>query len=333
MSNRASNIPSVDLAMVPGTVYIQDCVSNQLSKLYTLDLATGKATFIGEIITEAYDIAFVDSQLYGIDREGDTTQLVKIDIKTGDTIVIGDTGFPIAGLAYNAQRQTLYASTAKQLISLDIKTGKGTPVATVANKDYNCGEVAFDSNGIAYITLIGNQKKKLLARCNLDTSEVKTIGDTGFPGIGSIEFVGNVLYGVTGRFFNLGKDGQLIRINTKTGKGTLVAQTKPSGRWAGIAVYQPAAEAIATIPSKVNTEATQAPQTTTTTREETMQLLTIDTQENCYVINTAQMNNLQQNVAKSLTLDKGSFDIQITRGTYSYSANNTVGEPFVFLWI
>jgi hypothetical protein len=236
-------------------------------------------------------------------------------------------------LAYNAQRQTLYASTAKQLIALDLKTGKGTPVATVANKDYNCGEVAFDSNGIAYITLIGYQKKKLLARCNLDTSEVKTIGDTGFPGIGSIEFVGNVLYGVTGRFFNLGKDGQLIRINTQTGKGTLVAQTKPSGRWAGIAVYQPAAEAIETVTAKVNPEATQAPQTTTTTREETMQLLTIDTKENCYVINTDQMNNLQQNVAKSLTLDKGTFDIQITSGSFSYTANNTVGEPFVFLWI
>jgi len=333
MSNQTSNIPSVDLAIVPGTVYIQDCVSNQLSKLYTLDLATGKATFIGEIITEVYDIAFVDSQLYGIEQEGGTTQLVKIEIKTGDTIVIGDTGFPTAGLAYNAQRQTLYASTAKQLIALDLKTGKGTPVATVANKDYNCGEVAFDSNGIAYITLIGYQKKKLLARCNLDTSEVKTIGDTGFPGIGSMEFVGNVLYGVTGRFFNLGKDGQLIRINTQTGKGTLVAQTKPSGRWAGIAVYQPAAEVSATVTSKVNTEATQAPQTTTTTREETMKLLTIDTKENCYVINTAQMNNLQQNVAKSLTLDKGTFDIQITSGSYSYSADNTVGEPFVFLWI
>jgi hypothetical protein len=69
MSNRASNISSLDLAMVPGTVYIQDCVWNQLSKLYTLDLATGKATFIGEIVTEVYDIAFVDSQLYGLDRK------------------------------------------------------------------------------------------------------------------------------------------------------------------------------------------------------------------------------------------------------------------------
>ncbi|MBD1829044.1 hypothetical protein NDI47_05525 [Microcoleus vaginatus GB1-A2] len=80
MSNKASNISSLDLAMVSGTVYIQDCVWNQLSKLYTLDLATGKARFIGELITEVYDIAFGDSQLYGIDREGGTTQLVKIDI-------------------------------------------------------------------------------------------------------------------------------------------------------------------------------------------------------------------------------------------------------------
>jgi hypothetical protein len=55
--------------MVPGTVDLQDCVSNHLSKLYTLDLATGKATFIGEIVTEVYDIAFVDSQLCGMERE------------------------------------------------------------------------------------------------------------------------------------------------------------------------------------------------------------------------------------------------------------------------
>ena len=52
MSNQASNIPSVDLAMVPGTVYLQDCVSNPLSKLYNLELATGKATFIGESVIE-----------------------------------------------------------------------------------------------------------------------------------------------------------------------------------------------------------------------------------------------------------------------------------------
>ncbi|MDP8934490.1 MAG: hypothetical protein M3N42_10195, partial [Cyanobacteriota bacterium] len=64
----------------PGAVYIHDCVTNKLSKLYTLDLATGKATFVGEIVTEVSDIAFVGSQLYGLDRDGDKTRLVKIDV-------------------------------------------------------------------------------------------------------------------------------------------------------------------------------------------------------------------------------------------------------------
>ena len=65
----------------PGAVYIQDCVTNQLSKLYTLDLATGKATFVGEIVTEVSDIAFVGSQLYQLNQDGDKTQLVKIDFE------------------------------------------------------------------------------------------------------------------------------------------------------------------------------------------------------------------------------------------------------------
>ena len=35
-----------------------------------------------------------------------------------------------------------------------------------------------------------------------------------------------------------------------------------------------------------------------------MNLLTIDTKDNCYVINEAQMNDLQQRVASSITLER-----------------------------
>ena len=83
----------------PGVVYIQDCVTNQLSKLYTLDLATGKATFVSEILSEVFDIAFVGSQLYGLDRDGDKTRLVKIDRNSGDATVISDLGSACASLA------------------------------------------------------------------------------------------------------------------------------------------------------------------------------------------------------------------------------------------
>jgi len=357
----------------PGAVYIQDCVTNKLSKLYTLDLATGKATFVGEIVTEVSDIAFVGSQLYGLDRDGDKTRLVKIDVNSGDVTVIGDIGHACAGLAYNRQRNTLYATTAKQLIAINLETGKGTPVVTVADKDYNCAEVAFDADGKAYITLIGYNKKKLLASLNLETSKVHIIGNIGFPNIASMEFVGDVLYGVTGNFFNLGKNGQLIRIDTTTGKGTLVTMTEPKGRWAGISIYEPATvvtteitpevksdeksettkeETSQRIPAAVKQENTSqgipaavkqentsqgtpaiVSQESKTIREEGMSILTIDTKNNCYVINPDQMNNLQQNVATSFTFDKGTFDIKIIGGRYKYAKAKTEGEPFVLLWI
>ncbi|WP_414549723.1 hypothetical protein [Anabaena sp. CCY 0017] len=324
-----------------GKVYIQDYVVNELSKLYTLDLATGKTSLVGEIVTEVSDIAFVGNELYGLDAEGDKTTLVKIDFNTGDAVSIGNIGFATVGLAYNHQRQTLYATTAKQLITIDIKTGKGKPAFTVADKDHNCGEVALDAEGKAYITLIGYDKKKLLATCNLDTGKVNIIGDIGFPDVASIEFVDGILYGVTGNFFQLGKDGQLIRIDIKTGKGTLIAMTDPIGRWAGMAIYahKTAGVSVTTSKSKPgkkseNIKVSQVSQVTKTSKkEELMSTLTIDTKTNCYVIDASQMNHLQEKVASAFTFEKGTFEIRITGGQYTYSKTKSTGEPFVLLWI
>ena len=231
--------PTSQFVLRSGTVYVQDYVSNQHSNLYSLDLSTGIATLIGSIATLVTDIAFVGSELYGLGQKNGAqgTHLIKINPATGKGTVVGDLGFNAIGLAYNRSSKALYASTAKQLIAIDINTGVGTPVLTVANEDYNCGEVAFDRNGKAYITLIGYDKRKFLASCLLNTNTVTTIGYIGFPNLSSMEFYDNVLYGVTGNFFGLGSDGQLIRINTATGTGTLVAMTDPIGRWAGISVY------------------------------------------------------------------------------------------------
>ncbi|MDY6784548.1 MAG: hypothetical protein SW833_18710 [Cyanobacteriota bacterium] len=222
----------------PGTVYVQDSVSDTVSKLYTLNLSSGEATLVGEIATEIADIAFVGSKLYGLDQidGGKTTQLVEIDPATGTPTVIGDTGFYVVGLSYDRQTQTLYAASAKQPIAIDLATGKGTATSTLSDSDRNCGEIAFAPDGTAYITLIGYDRKKRLATCNLQTGEVKLIGDIGFPDVASLEFIGDTLYGVTGNFFDLGKDGQLICIDLKTGKGSVVVNTDPLGRWGGIAV-------------------------------------------------------------------------------------------------
>ncbi|MDY7015898.1 MAG: hypothetical protein SVX43_20350 [Cyanobacteriota bacterium] len=222
----------------PGTIYVQDCPAGAVSKLYTLNLSTGKATLVGEIATDVFDIAFVGSKLYGLDQiDGSkTTRLVEIDPETGSSTAIGDIGFYVVGLSYDRQTQTLYATSAKQPIAIDLETGKGTATATFSKDDCNYGEISFAPDGTAYITLIDCDRQKYLATCNLQTGEVNLIGDTGFPDVASLEFVGETLYGVTGNFFDLGKDGQLICFNLKTGKGSVVAKTDPPGRWGGIAI-------------------------------------------------------------------------------------------------
>jgi hypothetical protein len=64
-----------------------------------------------------------------------------------------------------------------------------------------------------------------------------------------------------------------------------------------------------------------------------MKLLTIDTKNNCYVIDANAMNHLQQDVASTFILEKGTFDIRITSGRYSYAQSETEGEPLVVFWI
>ena len=316
--------------LMPGTVYIQNCQEGEVSSLYTLDLTTGKASLVGAITTDIYDLAFVGNQLYGLDQEKDskTTKLVKIDPANGSSTLVGDIGFYVVGLAYNRQDNTLYASAAKQLIAIDSETGQGKPALTVSKDERGCGEVAFKGDGQAYITLIGTDRKKLLASCDLDSNQVTIIGDIGFPDLASMEFVGDVLYGVTGNFFDLGKDGQLIRIDTTTGKGTLVTTTDPLGRWAGMTLYEPATAITSKTPAQVNSD-----QQSETTIEEEMKLLTIDTKDNCYVINPESMNELQQNVASTYTFESGNYELQISGGSYRYGDSDSEVEPSILLWI
>lgn len=292
-------------------VYVQDLVRDRNSQLYTLDIQTGQAYLVGTIAYNVYDLAFAGSQLYGLKQSNNNTQLIEIDRATGKARSIGDIGFEVVGLAYNYQRQTLYATAAKQLIILNLKTGKGTLI-TVSKDQRVCGEIAFDDSGKAYITPIGKNRQKQLASCDLNSGKARVIGNTGFADLASMEFIDNILYGVTGNFFNLGKDGRLLRIDTQTGKGTVITQTTPASRWAGITVgaVVPASNVEqltnnsddqTLIKEEVQMQSNNNPDYKTAIQKQ-MQLLTIDTKANCYVIDSNGMNSLQENVANSATL-------------------------------
>ncbi|WP_413164315.1 hypothetical protein ACL6C3_00450 [Capilliphycus salinus ALCB114379] len=237
-----------------GMAYVQDRIEGKPSNLYTLDLSTGKAAKVGEIGFEVSDIMFVENRLYGIagKKESSTTQLIEIDRKTGQGKLIGNIGYIVVGLSYNVANKTLYGASADELIEINTQTGRGRPALTVADQDYNCGEIAFNPNGKAYITLIGSNRKKLLATCDLNSKEKpKIIGDIGYPNLASMKFLGDTLYGVTGSFFNLGKDGELLKIDTQTGAATLIGMTAPISRWAGMAIYQEITDKIPVAPKPV----------------------------------------------------------------------------------
>ena len=314
----------------PGTVYVQNYVPGKAGDLYTLDLATGRTTTVGKLVTEVYDLGFVGQSLYGLSKKDfgfrKTMKLINIDPTTGKSTTIGDTQFDVVGLAYNSATKKLYATAHQdyQIVEIDVNTGKGTPVVTLSDRDRLCGELAFDASGTAYITQIGTDLKKYLATCNFSTGQVTLIGDIGFPGLASMAFINGVLYGVTGEYEGVGgTNGQVIRIDTTTGKGTLVTTTDPAVCWAGMTVYAT---------SQVQTTPERTPEQPSRPAKEPVQLLTISTKEHCYVINPDEMGNLQQNVASSLTLENGTFDIQITSGNYRHN-QAAPGEPLVVLWI
>ncbi|MGC1248627.1 MAG: hypothetical protein WA865_20635, partial [Spirulinaceae cyanobacterium] len=292
---------------------------------------------------------FLDKKGLGFRK---TMKLIKIDPATGQPETIGDTQFDVVGLAYNPVTKKLYATAHRdyQIVEINPSNGKGTPVVTLSDRNHLCGEIAFDSEGKAYITLTTSDLKKHLATCDLTTGKVSMIGDIGFPGLASMKFIGNTLYGIAGEYAGLGgSNGQVISIDIATGQGSLVITTDPPMCWAGMAVYgntvtvtqpqtfepiektTPSSEVIP--PQSVPALQSTIVQSDTTTKEEEMTILTIDTKDNCYLINTEEMNHLQENVARSFSLESGTFDIQITSGHYNHSQSQTEGEPFVLLWI
>ncbi|MDB9527533.1 hypothetical protein PN498_16160 [Oscillatoria sp. CS-180] len=248
-----------------GTVYVQDFRTSGASRLYVLELATGRTRLIGSIGTEIYDLSFVGQTLYGLDKKDfgfrKSMKLIAIDPTTAKAKTVGDTGYDVVGLACNPVNQKLYATAHRdsQIVELDLETGKGTAVVTLSDRDRLCGELAFDSEGCAYITLLDTDLKKYLATCDLTTGEVRLIGDIGFPGLASMEFINNTLYGVAGNYQGVGgSNGQVIRIDTATGKGTLVTTTDPFGCWAGLAVYSPVSKTLEPVtPSRTPEPAVQ----------------------------------------------------------------------------
>ena len=86
-------------------------VVDPVSRLYTLDSATGSTRIVGPVgVANVTDIAFHGPTLYGVSF----TQFLRLDPDTGAGTVIGATGFSTNGLAV-ASDGRIYAAAGGQL--------------------------------------------------------------------------------------------------------------------------------------------------------------------------------------------------------------------------
>ncbi len=198
------------------TLYANSFEGN--SELYIINSSTGSTEIIGTIGFRVTDVAFYDSELYGIT----SSSFLKINESTGIGTEIGDLNFDdMFALAVSDSGEVFAASgSTGNLINIDVNTGNGTLIGNYGNGLTSSGDLAFDSSGNLYASvLIPGSSTDWLAQVNTLTGEADLIGDIGFSEVWGLSFIDNSLYGVT-------SSGKLILINKITGESSEIGESQ-----------------------------------------------------------------------------------------------------------
>lgn len=162
--------------------------------LYQVDAASGaalRAANLDPLLVDA--IAFDgDDNLYGVDFD---VNLIRINVETGDTTIIGNIGVNISGLAFNPMDGTLWGSTgADRFLESDeiytIDTENATP--TLVGSTGLGGatpDLSFDAEGNLYgIKGGGNNQGNNLIAINTTNGAGTIIGSIGFRSVSGLAF-------------------------------------------------------------------------------------------------------------------------------------------------
>lgn len=191
------------------SLYVTDLVS----RLYTLDPATGSAGLVGPTsMANVTDIAFHGPTLYGVSF----SQFLRLNPDTGAATVIGNIGFSTNGLAVSEEGIVYAGTTAGQLIKINPVTGIGTLIGAFGGGMTSGGDLVIDANGVMYGAL-NSGGSVALARIDRNTGAATVIGSTGFNDVYGLAIHCCRLYGC--RF-----TGELLSINAATGAGTVIGK-------------------------------------------------------------------------------------------------------------
>jgi hypothetical protein len=202
-----------------------------VSGLYTVNLATGTATFtaplringLKSVGVTGLAVHPVTGQFYAITSAlspNNPSFLVTIDPASGDAGAIGELTQTGSDIAFDANGVLyMWIPASHRIATVNIKTGQVTPLGA-ANKEEALGGLAIDALGVAYVTPAG--ANGTLDTISLKTGELKTgptLKGAPFPGaITAMTFTpSGLLLAVNS---NVGSPAQarLVTINTASGE-------------------------------------------------------------------------------------------------------------------
>jgi hypothetical protein len=192
--------------------------------LYDVRLPSGQVKKIGtgSFLSFASDIALaLDSTLYATEGNSlDTVDRVTAKLTIGPTITPHDHEYNALDVAPNG---TMYGAAEDDgsLVSIDVKTGWGTFVASYPNGYSSSGDIAVVGGRVlATARTSHTDPNDVLVEFDLVGKTSKILGPTGYRCVWGLAAHGPLLYGFTCQ-------GLLVQIDTTTGAGATLASGGP----------------------------------------------------------------------------------------------------------
>jgi hypothetical protein len=212
--------------------------SDGSQKLYRIDLATGVATPLGATGFDGIEGLAFDpgcKKLYGVDDVKD--RLVTCDLKTGGCTTVGSLGLDITdtGLAFSGDGRLFMSTDAPKnplrFFQLDPKTGAATWIGNQGT------EVTGLAGNLFALYGLGGDGKDNLVIVDTASGKATPVGPLGAVTLqdGGLDFDRDgTLYGLNDLGPGSragGQASQLFKIDTQTGKATVVVALRdPSGK-------------------------------------------------------------------------------------------------------
>ncbi|QEG34779.1 DUF6923 family protein [Bythopirellula goksoeyrii] len=206
-----------------GQVY----VSTSEKEVWKVDLPSANKTFVALTPELFFDLAVSrDGLLYGLSYS--SAELYRIDVNTGETLQIGTIGYQDPGnfnsMDFDADDDLFVARN--RLLHVDSLTGQGTLIGETGFEA--TGDLAISPSGGFYMSAFGPNDVDDLVQLDPVTGAGTLIGSIGYSNLYGLDFVDDVLYGIT-------IDRRIIQIDPTTGSGTQVRKLGIRGDVYGMA--------------------------------------------------------------------------------------------------